>query len=129
VIHAPHWVRVTGANLAVRCASTYHLLRRRLGLASKSPYRVMFRGPRAPKYRVAGFYTARWLMARSAEEAVARAAEIVVSDLGDPSVKAGDLTVEECVVLEGLLRQRGAGFSFWSELDELKGIGGPGNLR
>jgi hypothetical protein len=129
VIHAPHWVRVAGANLAVRCASTYHLVRRRLGLPAKSPYRVMLMGPRVPKYRVAGFYTARWLMARSAEEAMARAAAMVVSDLGDPSVKAGDLTVEECVLLDGLLRQRGAGFSFWSELDELKGLGGPGKLR
>jgi hypothetical protein len=128
VIHAPHWVRVTGANLSVRCASTYHLVRRRLGLASKSPYRVMFKGPRVPKYRVAGFYTARWVMARSAEDAVARAAAMVVGDLGDPSVKPGDLVVEECVALEGLLRRRGAGFTFWSELDELKGLDSPGKL-
>jgi hypothetical protein len=105
---------------SITLASLLHLLCREIGLSSKYPYRVMMMG--TPLWlvldgnveEIGGFYTTRWLMASSSEEATIRAMRMDLQPIArNPAGSPVQIQIEECSKIDGFVTRRGGGFSFW----------------
>ncbi|SRR5216683_5730722 len=79
--------RIVVDNLSIMLTSLVFLFCRKAGLSSKYPYRLILMGK--PLWwvldgkieEIGGFYTTRFVMASSSEEATARAVRMVTSDI------------------------------------------------
>jgi hypothetical protein len=113
-------------HLSITLASLAFLLLRKVGLPSKHPYSVTLKGEplwwtgfEGAIEEIGGFYTTRWVMAPSHQEAAARALRMVKKEVQrfarNPSGSPLCVEVEECVKLDGFLTWRGGGFTFWAK--------------
>ena len=79
-------------------------------------------GPDGQPQEVGGFYTTRWVMASSCEEAIAGATQMVRDEIDKyrPAERRApiEIEVERCAGLEGYLTTRGRGFAFWMMNEE-----------
>jgi len=111
-------------HISITLASLAFLLLRKVGLSSKRPYSVTLRGeplwwtgPHGAIEEIGGFYTTRFVMASSDEEAAARAVGTVRKDVRrfaqNPPGSPLCVEIEECLRLDGFLTWRGGGFAFW----------------
>jgi hypothetical protein len=81
--------------------------------------KVWWTGPQGAIEEIGGFYTTRWVMASSHQEAAARAVRMVNKEVQrfarNPSGSPLCVEVEECVKLDGFLTWRDGGVSFWAK--------------
>ncbi len=115
--------RIMADNFAIMLTSLVFFFCRKVGLSSKYPYRLILMGK--PLWwvldgkieEIGGFYTTRFVMASSSEEATARAVRIVTNDIQriarNPPGSPVRIQTEECSKLDGFVTRRGAGFAFW----------------
>jgi hypothetical protein len=124
----PRWIAKTLGDASILLTSAVCLLARRIGFRAKQAYVLRLSGEQLSLPALAegldaprGFYTTRWVMARSREEAIARATAVVRADLERLGQSAHapppNIEIEACVRLEGYVRRRGGGFGFWSQED------------
>lgn len=115
--------RISG-HLSITISSLVFLFLRKVGLSRRRPYSVFVKGE--PLWldldgvvqEIGGFYTVRYVMASSPEDAAARVLRIISEEVSDfaqnPSDKPVQLEVEDCQKLfAGYLTERGGGFTFW----------------
>src|SRR6266568_2460378 len=115
--------RIMVDDLSIMLTSFVFLVCRKVGLSSKYPYRLMLMGE--PLWwaldgkleEIGGFYTTRYVMASSSEEARARAVRMVTNEIQriarNPPDSPVRIQIEECSKLDGFVTRQGAGFSFW----------------
>jgi hypothetical protein len=120
---AVRWSLKMLGTISITLRSLAFLLCRKAGLSSTRPYRVLMKGE--PLWlmlvdqveEIGGFYTTRWVLASSPEEAVAHAVRIVRQDLErearNPPESPVRIEIEEVAELGGYVTWQGGGFTFW----------------
>ena len=121
--------RLLQINVFLLLTSILAVVCRRLGLGSTSSYSVMLSGeplwwtaPDGSIEQIGGFFTTRFVVARSSQEAESSALRMVSRELEDFAVNPADcpvqLTVEQCSRLSGVISSHGGGFAFWPKDDD-----------
>src|SRR4051812_6778023 len=116
--------RLLRINVFLLLASIAAVLCRRLGLGSTHAYGITVRGepfwmsgPDGLVEEIGGFYTTRYVLAGTPEEAESSALRILTGEMRNVAMNPADspvqLAVEDCTRLSGVISWHGGGFTFW----------------